>query len=73
MRDPETRVFYSTPQALADAFTVLAASHPHVRLVKNQIGNLSIMDDGVYVGWVDLHTAEVSVNNQLLVEESDVQ
>jgi hypothetical protein len=31
----------------------------HAELVKNPAGNLSIMDRGEYVGWIDLRTAEI--------------
>jgi hypothetical protein len=52
-----------TPQQLLSAARFLA-EHEHmcdVVLVKNQVGNLAIVDaDDYQVGWVDLRTGEVT-------------
>jgi hypothetical protein len=29
--------------------------------VKNEVGNLAIVDEGTYLGWVDLRTGEVEI------------
>ena len=60
MRDPETREFYSTPQALLRAFQALVDEMPDCRLVKTQVGNLAILSPAhEFRGYVDLHEAEV--------------
>lgn len=61
MRAPQEEggYFYGTPQALAAALAVVVERTPTARLVKNQVGNLSILDeDGTYIGYVDLHEGE---------------
>ncbi|MFJ1461819.1 hypothetical protein [Nocardia sp. N2S4-5] len=37
----------------------VAARHPNATLVKNDVGNLSIIDAGEYAGWLDLGSGEV--------------
>lgn len=48
-----------TPADLAAAVRQLADARPGVRLVRNQVGNLAILDGGVYVGYLDLVVPEV--------------
>lgn len=55
------------PQDLADAAAGLARRFPDAELVRNAVGNLTVLVYGVYVGWVDLRTAEVTI----VVDEGD--
>ena len=48
-----------TPAQLLAAAQAVAERAPDARLAKNQVGNLSIMRGGEYVGWVDLRYGEV--------------
>lgn len=41
---------------------VFAVFRDRARLVKNSVGNLSVVVDGEYVGYLDLSTAEVCWN-----------
>lgn len=50
-----------SPRDLARAVDQLVLRFPAAELHKNDVGNLTIMLDGKYVGWVDLRTAEVHV------------
>jgi hypothetical protein len=60
MRDPVDRYFYGEPQALIRALQEIVDAQPEARLVKNQIGNLTILSrEGEYIGWLDIHEAEV--------------
>lgn len=45
------------------AAEVFSAFRDRARLVKNDVGNLSIMVDGEYVGYVDLRFGEVRWND----------
>lgn len=53
------------PDMTADEFLAAATTvhgrMPQARLVKNQVGNLSLLDAcDEYVGWVNLRTGEVT-------------
>ena len=48
-----------TPQELLSAAHTVLARWPEAELVKNGVGNLSILDDGAYVGWINLRDGEV--------------
>lgn len=48
------------PQQFLAAATVVAARYPTAELVKNPVGNLSVVVDGEYVAYVDLRTGEVA-------------
>lgn len=50
-----------TPQELLTAAQQLVAEIPNATLVKNEVGNLAIIDEGAYLGWVDLRTGEVEI------------
>lgn len=41
---------------LATAVTAIVDTYPDARLVRNRVGNLSVMVDGVDVGYLDLTT-----------------
>jgi len=43
-----------TPALLAEAARQVSERHPDARLIKNQVGNLSILVDGEYLGYIDL-------------------
>lgn len=48
-----------TPAQLLAGATEVARRWPGAELVKNQVGNLSVVVDGVYVGYLDLRDGEV--------------
>lgn len=49
-----------TPQDLLRAAQEVADRTPDARLVKNEVGNLAIMDAEMgFVGWIDLRYGEV--------------
>lgn len=48
-----------TPERLADAAREAAARWPGAVLMPNQVGNLAILHEDRYVGWLDLTTGEV--------------
>lgn len=50
-----------TPQELLAAAQQLVAEVPNAALVKNEVGNLAIIDEGAYIGWVDLRSGEVEI------------
>lgn len=51
-----------TPEDLRVACDLVANRFPGADLVKNQVGNLSILDTGgLYIGWIDLRTGEVEM------------
>ncbi|HEY9413626.1 MAG TPA: hypothetical protein VIQ30_02600 [Pseudonocardia sp.] len=50
-----------TPQELLAAAQRLVAEVPNASLVKNEVGNLAIIDGDAYIGWVDLRTGEVEI------------
>ena len=50
-----------TPAQLLAGATEVAARFPNAELVKNQVGNLAIVDGGRYVGSLNLRTGEVDV------------
>lgn len=50
-----------TSQELLAAAQRLVDEMPNAALVKNEVGNLAIVNEGTYVGWVDLRTAEVEI------------
>jgi hypothetical protein len=43
-----------TPAQLLAAATEVATRFPAAELVKNEVGNLAIMNGGVYAGYLDL-------------------
>ncbi|UGT65302.1 hypothetical protein LTT66_18200 [Nocardia gipuzkoensis] len=43
-----------TPQQLHEMADAVTARYPDAILVKNQVGNLSVLDGGEFVGWLDL-------------------
>lgn len=49
-----------TPQELLAAAQEIMEREPNSRLVKNEVGNLAILDEEEgFIGWVDLRTGEV--------------
>lgn len=44
----------------------VTAACPEHTLVKNAVGNLAIMVDGDYVGWLDLNSGEVNLGGVLI-------
>jgi hypothetical protein len=50
-----------TPQELLVAAQQLVAEVPNATLVKNEVGNLAIIDGGACIGWVDLRSGEVEI------------
>ncbi|WP_280201280.1 hypothetical protein [Nocardia cyriacigeorgica] len=49
-----------TPQQLREMADAVAERFPSAVLVKNQVGNLAILDDGEYVGSLDLRFGGVN-------------
>jgi hypothetical protein len=49
-----------TPQQLREMADAVAARYPDAILVKNQVGNLSVLDGGEFVGWLDLRFGGVN-------------
>jgi hypothetical protein len=47
-----------TPQQLLAVTREVVARYPQADLVKNQVGNLSVVNAGQYVGFIDLVTGE---------------
>ncbi len=47
--------------ALASAVAVLQRRAPGATLVRNQMGNLAVMNGHLYLGWVDLLTGDVTL------------
>ena len=43
---------------------VLEVVPANADLVKNQVGNLAVILDDEYIGWVDLRTAEYNPNEE---------
>jgi hypothetical protein len=39
----------------------LFSAHPEVELVKNRVGNLSILRNGLSIGWIDLRNGSVNI------------
>lgn len=50
-----------TPQELLAAAQRVVDEAPNAALVKNEVGNLAIVDEGTFIGWVDLRTGEVEI------------
>jgi hypothetical protein len=50
-----------TLDQLAAAVALLIRRVPGCTLAKNQVGNLSVLLDGEYVGFVDLRTGDVEL------------
>lgn len=50
------------PWELLAAAQHLAAQFPTADLVKNEVGNLAIVVDGDYLGYVDLRTGWLDLN-----------
>jgi hypothetical protein len=48
-----------TPAQLLAGASEVARRWPGALLVKNEVGNLAIVDDGEYVGFLDLRTGMV--------------
>lgn len=55
-----------TPQQFLDAATDVAARFPDAKLVKNQVGNLAIANNDIYVGFVDLQYGTVVIFGDLV-------
>ena len=45
---------HMTPEKLLSAAEDVFAREPDAKLVKNQVGNLSILRNGYSIGWIDL-------------------
>jgi hypothetical protein len=52
------------PRMLATAAADIEALVPGAVLIRNQVGNLSIVRDGTCRGWLDLGTAEVHLDGE---------
>lgn len=50
-----------TPAQMLTAAQTLVQRCPDAVLMKNDVGNLSIVEVGAYTGWVDLRTGEITV------------
>ena len=50
-----------TTQQLLDAALDVRTRFPRARVEKNRLGNLAIMDGGVYRGYLDLQTGQVEM------------
>lgn len=50
-----------TPDQLLAAASYLLRNEPACTLVKNQVGNLTVMVGDEYAGFVDLNTGEVEL------------
>lgn len=50
-----------TPAQLLAGAREIAERFPGAELVKNQVGNLAVMVDGEYAGYLDLRTGEVAL------------
>jgi hypothetical protein len=50
------------PDQFLAAAQAVASRFPDCELVKNQVGNLSILLDGEQIGWVDLRYGEVTMS-----------
>lgn len=48
-----------TCRQLREMADEVAEQYPDATLVKNPVGNLSVVQDGVYLGWLDLHSGGV--------------
>ena len=51
-----------TPARLLAAARLVIERAPDAELEKNRVGNLSIMRDGEWSGWINLRTGEVHFN-----------
>jgi hypothetical protein len=49
------------PRDLARAAGALALRFPDAELVRNSVGNLTVLLDDEYIGWVNLRTGEVTI------------
>lgn len=47
------------PDQLLKLARRVKAEYPGVTLIKNRVGNLVIVEDDVYVAWLDLTTGEI--------------
>jgi hypothetical protein len=50
-----------TPAQFLACATEVAERFPNAELVKNELGNLAIVEGGRYVGFLDLRAGEVDV------------
>lgn len=50
-----------TPQQLLEAAELLVERMPDAQLVKNDVGNLAVMDGDTYAGWIDLDNGDVKL------------
>jgi hypothetical protein len=48
-----------TPGQLLAGAQQIAEQFPAAELVKNEVGNLAIVEDGSYAGYLDLRTGQV--------------
>lgn len=58
-----------TPLQLVAAAHEVIGRHPGATLAKNQVGNLSIIVDETYVGFVNLNTGEVAWIDEMFDDE----
>jgi hypothetical protein len=49
-----------TPAQLLHAAAIINGRVPNAVLVKNQVGNLVIVQEGAYIGWLDLRYGAVT-------------
>lgn len=59
-----------TPALLLQAAQEIVRRRPQSTLVKNDVGNLAVIDDGEYVGFIDLRTGEVDLSWAVPTEEA---
>lgn len=52
-----------TPQQLARLALELDQRIPDATLSKNHVGNLAVMSEGAYLGWIDLFQGELNLLN----------
>lgn len=62
MTEPVNRLTDLTPALLLQAAQEITRLRPESTLVKNEVGNLAVVDGGEYVGFIDLRTGEVDLS-----------
>lgn len=50
-----------TPEQLVRAGIRILQEYPDAQIVRNRVGNLSVMDGARYAGYVDVNTGEVEL------------
>lgn len=53
--------YAAVAREIADRAAVLAVEQPQLRLKRNDVGNLAILDGGEYVGFVDVRDGGVTM------------